>query len=86
LFMNARSARLRQPEPRRERARTLAPSQSNRFVNKSMEWAGGGPPREPFPPKYIGRLHSSSLGLLQCSGLRQSLVAEDPSSLFIKNA
>ena len=27
-------ARLRQPEPRRERARALTPSQSNRFVKK----------------------------------------------------
>jgi hypothetical protein len=27
-------------EPRRERARALAPSQSNRFVNKSMGWEG----------------------------------------------
>ena len=27
-------ARLRQPEPRRDRARALAPSQSKRFVNK----------------------------------------------------
>jgi hypothetical protein len=34
LSINARRARLRQPEPRRERVRALAPSQSNRFVGK----------------------------------------------------
>ena len=39
LFINARAgepgrARLRQPEPRRERAPALAPRQSYRFVNK----------------------------------------------------
>ena len=33
LFTNA-GARLRQPELRRERARALTPSQSNRFVHK----------------------------------------------------
>jgi hypothetical protein len=38
LFTNARRARLRQPEPRRGRARALAPSQSNRFVNKPVEF------------------------------------------------
>lgn len=38
LFTNARRARLRQPEPRKGRARALAPSQSNRFVNKPVEF------------------------------------------------
>ena len=34
MFINARRARLRQPEPRRGTAPALALSQSNRFVNK----------------------------------------------------
>ena len=35
-------ARLRQPEPRRGRAPALAPSQSNRFVNKPSQSLLGG--------------------------------------------
>jgi len=46
LSTKPQGGRLRQPEPRRERARALAPSQSNRFVGNSESPA---PSLIPFP-------------------------------------